>query len=61
MRQLQREENPDINEIIRRYRADEEDFSDIEFAYTVLSNESKEDMDRATAHILTKLQLDRDI
>ena len=61
MRQLQREENPDINEIIRRYRADEEDFSDIEFAYTVLSNENKEDMDRAIAHILTKLQLDRDI
>lgn len=40
LRQLNRETNPDVREIIRRYGADENDFSienlqDIEFQYTV--------------------------
>lgn len=30
LRQLNREENPDVDEIIRRYRADQIDFADIE-------------------------------
>ena len=37
-RQLDREENPDIEEIFRRYKADNEDFSNIDFDYEVIDN-----------------------
>ena len=39
-RQLSREENPDVKEIIRRFNADEEDFADIDFDYTEVVNET---------------------
>ena len=38
-RQLDREENPDIDEIIRRYHTDKEDFYDLDFNYIELINE----------------------
>ena len=48
IRQLNREENPDIDEIIRRYKADKEDFSDLDFGeYTpiiYLSNNTAADL-----------------
>lgn len=39
MRQLQREENPDVNEIIRRYQTDAKDFLDIPFQFDMVINE----------------------
>lgn len=36
--QLTREEEPNIEEIFRRYKADEKDFSNIPFSYTVIYN-----------------------
>lgn len=55
IRQLQRESNPDIDEIIRRYRTDEEDFVDLDlsleedwfkadFDFIPLKNEDYNDM-----------------
>lgn len=41
LRQLNREENPDVNEIIRRWQADEKDFQLLNFTfvnYTMLDN-----------------------
>lgn len=40
LRQLNREENPDVEEIIRRFGTDEEDFSKIDFPYETISNDS---------------------
>lgn len=42
IRQLTREENPDIKEIFRRYDADERDFSFVDFSYKVVHNENDE-------------------
>ena len=39
IRQLNRENDPDIKEIFRRYKADEEDFLDIPFSYKVVYND----------------------
>lgn len=39
IRQLQRETNPDIGEIIRRYQADINDFSSIDFLYEEIKND----------------------
>lgn len=44
MRQLTREENPDVKEIIRRYGTDELDFVELPFTYTTLINEKPEDL-----------------
>lgn len=45
LRQLNRETDPDLYEIIRRFRADELDFEDLDFHHNVLINETKEDLD----------------
>lgn len=39
LRQLNRQDNPDVDEIVRRYRTDKEDFSTIDFDKLVLQNE----------------------
>lgn len=52
IRQLNREENPDVDEIIRRYKADFEDFYDLDFDYQVLPNNTAEDFERAARHIV---------
>ena len=44
LRQLNREENPNVDEIIRRFDADKEDFSDLDFEYTLLKNENIQDL-----------------
>ena len=44
IRQLNREDNPDIKEIFRRYKTDEEDFFDLEFDYIELINEKVSDL-----------------
>ena len=38
IRQLEREKNPDIEEIFRRYHTDNEDFSNIDFLYEEIDN-----------------------
>lgn len=38
IRQLNREENPNINEIIRRYQTDLQDFQHLEFDYEIVDN-----------------------
>lgn len=43
IRQLNREKNPDIEEIFRRYKADEDDFCNLDFDYTELKNETELD------------------
>ena len=48
IRQLNREENPDIQEIIRRFSNDEQDFEDLEdIDYQVIKNQDAGDLLRA--------------
>ena len=44
IRQLNRESDPDIDEIIRRLKADRDDFSDLDFDYIELVNNTKEEL-----------------
>lgn len=55
LRQLNREKWPDIEEIIRRYQADEEDFLGLanEFSCIHLDNETQDDFLRSVNSILT--------
>lgn len=55
LRQLNREENPNVDEIIRRYGADKEDFFDLEFNYCEIENNDEEDLDLAPFAILSSL------
>lgn len=57
LRQLNREQYPDVDEIVRRYKTDKEDFFDLEFMYTEIKNEDKEDLNLATSAILSQLGL----
>ena len=52
-RQLDREENPDIEEIFRRYETDEEDFSELNFPYEVVLNNKKADINKAIKQIVS--------
>ena len=52
LRQLNREEHPNVDEIVRRYKTDKEDFSNLDFYYTEIENEDKEDMELAVEAIL---------
>jgi guanylate kinase len=56
LRQLNREENPDIEEIIRRYKADEKDFNNLDFSYKVLDNEIYDDLLAGVDAILSSLK-----
>ena len=47
LRQLNREEWPNCDEIIRRYGTDKEDFENIDFNYIDLKNENEEDLHEA--------------
>ena len=51
IRQLNREKNPDIEEIFRRYKTDRADFADLPFHHNVLENEYIDDLDHAVAVI----------
>lgn len=52
IRQLQREDNPDIPEIYRRYLADDEDFNYLPFEYETLRNENNVDFENSWRRIL---------
>lgn len=45
LRQLNRETNPDVQEIIRRFKADMIDFEDLDFPHDELPNNNKEDLE----------------
>ena len=51
LRQLNREEDPDCMEIIRRFKADMIDFENLDFDYIELENNRLEDFDRNVAII----------
>lgn len=55
LRQLNRENNPNVKEIVRRYKTDEEDFSDLHFDYQILTNETPEDLDRNVQTIIASI------
>lgn len=55
IRQLNREEHPNVSEIIRRFETDNADFSDLDFEYIWYANEKPEDLDYATLGILEGL------
>lgn len=44
LRQLNRENNPNVDEIVRRYFTDEQDFEHLDFEYTVFKNENENDL-----------------
>lgn len=56
LRQLNREENPNVAEIIRRYTTDENDFSNLNFSYTVLENEIYDDLVAGVETILSQIE-----
>ncbi len=54
LRQLNREENPDVMEIIRRFKTDMMDFEHLDFDYIELENNRLEDFDRNIAIIIAQ-------
>ena len=55
-RQLEREENPNIEEIFRRYKTDKEDFDNLDFDYISIENAKSSDLE--TIIEIFKLYLD---
>lgn len=54
IRQLTRENSPDIKEILRRYKTDDEDFKEynLDFQYTSLTNEENDDLMNCVEYIV---------
>ena len=52
LRQLNREEHPDVDEIIRRYSTDKSDFAFLDFPYIELNNTTADDLSFNTQRIL---------
>ena len=52
MRYLNREENPDVDEIIRRYQSDRKDFATLPFDYEIINNNNLDDLGIAIDTIL---------
>ena len=57
LRQLNREDSPDVDEIVRRYRADKEDFLDVETDFNCIQvwNGDGVSLERVADNILTQL------
>lgn len=56
LRQLNREENPDVREVVRRFMADYEDFDNINFDFVEIKNETLDDLERGAEEILAQIQ-----
>lgn len=56
LRQLNREENPKVREIIRRYQTDLDDFCLLDFDYIEIDNEKEEDLRIGALQILDKIR-----
>lgn len=56
MRQLTREYNPNVDEILRRFTTDRADFQKLPFDAIELPNDSLEDFNEAIAHVVSQVQ-----
>ena len=56
LRQLNREENPNTNEIVRRFMTDTEDFAELNFDYIKIANENELDLQNAVNQILNSIE-----
>lgn len=56
LRQLNREEDPDVNEIVRRYKTDESDFMELDFDYKMITNETPECLEAGVEVILASVE-----
>ncbi len=54
LRQLNREEDPDVREIVRRFQADYNDFDNINFDYIALSNNTESNLENNVKEILVQ-------
>lgn len=52
LRQLNRETNPDVKEIVRRFGTDLEDFANLNFDYKVIKNDEFDDIEEAVDEII---------
>jgi guanylate kinase len=51
LRQLNREKNPDVHEIVRRFKTDWMDFDELDFEYEELNNNTYADLEFAVKYI----------
>lgn len=56
LRQLNRENCPDVQEIVRRFNADYEDFKDIDFDYLEIPNETVSDFNNGVEEIVCQVE-----
>lgn len=56
MRQLTREDNPNVDEILRRFTTDRADFQKLPFDAIELPNNSLEDFNETVAHVVSQVQ-----
>ena len=57
LRQLNRENDPNVDEIVRRYKTDKDDFFDLEFEYTELPNEAFVNLEDAVKQIVSQYEV----
>lgn len=55
LRQLKREENPNVDEIIRRYQTDKKDFTTLPFVYHTLENNKPSDI-KSNIEVIRKIR-----
>lgn len=60
MRQLKREDNPNVDEIIRRYNTDKKDFKNLSFNYGILENNKPSDLHKAVEKIRAMIRVTKD-
>jgi guanylate kinase len=56
IRQLTREDNPNVDEILRRFSADKQDFHNLRFDTIELLNETPEQFNEAVVNIVSLAQ-----
>lgn len=56
IRQLKREENPNIDEIMRRWKTDKEDFDNLDFEYKTIENDDFIDAKYALIHAVLRAE-----
>lgn len=56
MRQLNREEHPNVREVVRRFMADYNDFDKIDFDVIEIQNDSYEDLDSGAKEIVAQIE-----
>ncbi len=56
LRQLNREDHPDVREIVRRFNTDYEDFKDIDFDYIEIPNDTYENFTAGVKEIVCQVE-----